>query len=104
MLGGSWKTCSAGLGFSAHLSPPLSAERSLLIAHLAQAGPHGLKLRRLDVIYGGMVREADRLIFFVTEEAAFEIGGDRHFSFLHLFLEGHPAMVGSSRAKNRSLP
>jgi hypothetical protein len=78
MLGGSWKTCSARLGFSAPLSPSLSAERSLLIAHLAQTGSHGLKLSHLNVIDGGMVREADRLIFFVTEEAAFEFARDRH--------------------------
>jgi hypothetical protein len=79
MLGGSWKACSASLGFSAPLSPPLSVERSFLIAHLAQAGPHGLKLGHLDVIDSGMVREADRLIFFVTEEAAFELARDRHY-------------------------
>jgi hypothetical protein len=84
MLGGSWKACSASLAFSAPFSPLLSAERSLLIAHLAQAGSHGLKLSRLDVIDGGMVREADRLIFFVAEEAAFELARDRHFPFLHL--------------------
>jgi hypothetical protein len=30
------------------------------------------------------VREADRLIFFVAEEAAFELARDRHFPFLHL--------------------
>ncbi|BAR61527.1 hypothetical protein NK6_8378 [Bradyrhizobium diazoefficiens] len=78
MLGGSWKAGSASLGFSAPLSLPLSAERSLLIAHLAQAGSHGLKLSDFDVIDGRMVREADRLIFFVAEEAAFELAGDRH--------------------------
>jgi hypothetical protein len=78
MLGGPWKACSSSLGFSALLSPPLSAERSLLIAHLAQAGSHSLKLSRLDVIDGGMVREADRLIFFVAEKAPFEPARDRH--------------------------
>jgi hypothetical protein len=84
MLGGSWKACSASLAFSAPFSPLLSAERSLLITHLAQAGSHGLKLSRLDAIDGGMVREADRLVFFVVEEAAFELARDRHFPFLHL--------------------
>src|SRR5580693_4517749 len=48
MLGGSWKACSASLAFSAPFSPLLSAECSLLIAHLAQAGSHGLKLSRLN--------------------------------------------------------
>jgi hypothetical protein len=84
MLRGSRKARSTSLAFSAHFAPLLSAERSLLIAHLAQAGSHGLKLSRFDVIDGGMVREADRLMFFVTEETAFELAGDRHFSFLHL--------------------
>jgi hypothetical protein len=93
MLGGSWKARSARLGFSAPLSPLVAAERSLLVAHLAQAGPHGLKLNHLDVVDGGMVSEADRLVFFVAEEAAFEFAGDRHchssirflaFNFLHL--------------------
>jgi hypothetical protein len=78
MLSGSWKAYSASLSFSAHLSPPLSAERSLLIAHLAQAASHSLEFSYLDVIDGGMVREADRLIFFVAEEAAFELARDRH--------------------------
>src|SRR6516162_7167420 len=84
MLGGAWKACSASLGFSAPLSSLLSAERSLLIVHLAQAGSHGLKLTRVDVVDGGMVREADRLIFFVAEQTAFELAGDRHFPSLHL--------------------
>ena len=84
MLGGSWKACSASLAFSAPFSPLLSAERSLLIAHLAQAGSHSLKLSRLDVLDDGLVREADRLIFFVAEEAAFELARDRHLPFLHL--------------------
>jgi len=39
---------------------------------------------RLDVIDGGMVREADRLIFLVAEEAPFELARDRHFPFPHL--------------------
>jgi hypothetical protein len=78
MLGGPRKACSASLGFSAALSPPLSVECSLLIAHLSEAGSHGLKLGLLDVIDGGMVREADRLVFFVAEEAAFELARDRH--------------------------
>src|SRR5215472_4917038 len=82
MLGGAWKACSASFGFSAPLSPLLSAERSLLIAHLAQAGSHGLKLCRLDVIDGGMVREADHLIFFVAEEALFGLTWNRHLPFL----------------------
>src|SRR6516165_6187401 len=56
MLGGSWKACSASLGFPAPLSLPLSAERSLLVAHLAQARSHGLKLSHLDVIDGGRLR------------------------------------------------
>jgi hypothetical protein len=68
----------------APLSSHLSAERSLLIVHLAQAGSHGLKLTRLDVIDGGMVREADRLIFFVAEQTAFELARDRHIPFLRL--------------------
>jgi hypothetical protein len=78
MLGGARKACSASLGFPALLSPLLSTERSLLVAHLAQAGSHGLKLGRLDVIDGGMVGEADRLKFFVAEKAAFELARDRH--------------------------
>jgi hypothetical protein len=53
-----WKACSASLGFSAPLSSLLSAERSLLIVHLAQAGSHGLKLTRLDVIDGGEAEPA----------------------------------------------
>src|SRR6516162_1277175 len=76
--------CTASLGFSAPLSSLLSAERSLLIVHLAQAGSQGLKLTRLDVIDGGMVREEDRLIFFVAEQTAFDFAGDRHFPSLHL--------------------
>src|SRR3974390_2540858 len=84
MLNGSWKACSASLGFSPPLSSLLSAERSLFIVHLAQAGSHGLKLTRLDVIDGGMVREADRLIFFLAEQTAFELARDRHLPFLHL--------------------
>jgi len=79
MLGGSWKACAASLGLSAPLALPLSAKRSLLIAHLAQTRSHGLKLSHLEVIDGGMVREADRLIFFVTEETAFELARDRHY-------------------------
>jgi hypothetical protein len=79
MLGGSWKACAASFGLSAPLALPLSAERSLLVAHLAQTRSHGLKLSHLEVIDGGMVREADRLIFFVTEETAFELARDRHY-------------------------
>jgi hypothetical protein len=79
VLGGPWKACSASLGFSTPLSPPLPTERSFLIAHLAQAGSHGLKFSHLHVIDGGMVREADSLIFFVAEEAAFELARDRHY-------------------------
>jgi hypothetical protein len=78
MLGGSWKACTASLGLSAPLSPFLSAKRSLLITHLAQAGSHGLELSHLDVVDGGMMRQTDRLIFFVTEEAAFVLARDRH--------------------------
>ncbi|OAF04703.1 hypothetical protein AYJ54_23870 [Bradyrhizobium centrolobii] len=78
MLGGSWKACSASLGLSAPLPSPLSAERTLLITHLAQAGAHGFKFSHLDVINGRMVREADRLILFVAEKAAFELARDRH--------------------------
>ena len=76
MLGGSGKACSASLSLSTALSPLLSTERSLLVAHLAQAGSHGLKLSHLDVIDCGMVREADRLIFFVAKKATFQLARD----------------------------
>src|SRR5215471_14506622 len=79
MLARPREASSARLGFSARFSPLLPAERSLLVAHLAQTGSHGLKLYRLDVIDGGMVREADRLVFFMAEEAAFQLTRDRHF-------------------------
>ena len=39
---------------------------------------YGLKLSWLDLIYRGMVREVDCLVFVVTEEAAFELTRDRH--------------------------
>src|SRR5215469_2195243 len=78
MFDGSWKARPSGLGFSTPLSPLLPAERPLLVAHLAQAGSHGLELRHLDFVDGRMVRQADRLMFFVAEDAAFELAGNRH--------------------------
>ncbi|WP_407164869.1 hypothetical protein [Bradyrhizobium sp. ORS 111] len=66
----------------------LPAERSLLVAHLAQVGPHGLELGDLYVVDRWMMRQADCLMFFVAENAAFELARDRHyhppFDFLNL--------------------
>src|SRR5581483_8311141 len=78
MLGGSRKAPPADLGLSAPLSPLLPAERPLLVAHPAQARSHGLELSHLDLVDGGMVRQADRLMLFVAEDAAFELAGNRH--------------------------
>src|SRR5262249_7824715 len=64
--------------FSARFSPFLSTQRLLLVAHLAQTGSYRLKLSWLDLIYCGMVRKADCLVFVVVEDAAFELTRDRH--------------------------
>src|SRR3974377_312588 len=77
-LGGSRKACSPSSAFSARFSPFLSTQRLLLVAHLAQTGSYGLKLSWLDLIYCGMVREVDCLVFVVAEDAAFELTRDRH--------------------------
>ena len=48
------------------------------VAHLAQARPHGLELDHLDLVDGGMMRQADGLVFFMAEEASLELAGDGH--------------------------
>src|ERR1700739_3322430 len=86
-LDSSGKTCTAGFAFPARFTSLLSAKCFLLGAHLAQAGSYGLKFSRLDIIYRGVVRETDRLVFVMAYKAAFELARDRH---LHASISPRP--------------
>ncbi|MBV9964230.1 MAG: hypothetical protein JO008_00915 [Alphaproteobacteria bacterium] len=77
-FGGAGKTSAASFGLPAHLPLLLTRQRALLVSHLAQAQFGFAQLRAAEVVNGRVMRDADRLILVMAEQAAFEFAGDRH--------------------------